>query len=506
MVPTITEVRTDNIREKISGELLARVSEVILRATGLYFSKKNFADLTQRLRSAARDMAYGNTEELVQAILSASLDGEMRDHLTGYLTTGETFFFRDASLHETLEKRLLPSLLTFKDRGQRYIRIWSAGCASGEEAYSLAILFDRLLSGNAQWNLSIKATDINREALKKAQAGVYTQWSFRNTPDWVKERYFTKTREGRYEILPRIREMVTFSYLNLAEDHYPSLINNTNAMDIIFCRNVLMYFAPDYFASVIRRFYRCLTEGGWLIVSPVETSPFLFSRFRTHRYGDVTMYRKDYRYKKHTREQRKSTTTTSTQAISFVKSEKFEEIFGKTPLKGKNSSMPRGSTIARDESKQHVQEREKKEKNKVGDSGQNTSEAVKALVTGARLRANEGALDEALVLCDQAIDADALNSSLYFLKAMILGEMNRVDDAVQFLKRVIYLDSRHIMAHFSLGNMTSDTAVAERHYTHALDLLRSYGDGDIVRESEGMTARRLREIITVVEGRRSEKR
>ncbi len=107
------------------------------------------------------------------------------------------------------------------------------------------------------WDISILATDINPRFLQKATQAIYTEWSFRDVPVGIKEAYFVKTREGRYRISPQIRKMVAFSYHNLAEDNYPSVSNSTAEMDLIFCRNVIMYFAEEPRKKVIRNFYQC---------------------------------------------------------------------------------------------------------------------------------------------------------------------------------------------------------------------------------------------------------
>jgi chemotaxis protein methyltransferase CheR len=136
----------------------------------------------------------------------------------------------------------------------------------------------------ANWHITILATDINGLFLEKAAAGIYSEWSFRGAPGWVKERYFKKIREGRYEILPSIREMVKFTQLNLVEGHDPSPANLTSAIDLVLCRNVLMYFVPWQVNRVLDNFYSCLIDDGWLIVSPTEisylqTTPFSMVNF-----------------------------------------------------------------------------------------------------------------------------------------------------------------------------------------------------------------------------------
>ncbi|MBI4560528.1 MAG: hypothetical protein HY724_00680 [Candidatus Rokubacteria bacterium] len=137
-------------------------------------------------------------------------------------------FLQGRPTFEALEQRVLPDLIAARrSAGILRFRFWSAGCATGEEPYSLAILLDRLLPDSSDWALTILATDINPEALEAAQRGRYRQWSLRDTPPWIPDRYFRSRDAGTFELDPRIRHMVTFALLNLAEDVYPDVVTNT---------------------------------------------------------------------------------------------------------------------------------------------------------------------------------------------------------------------------------------------------------------------------------------
>jgi chemotaxis protein methyltransferase CheR len=206
---------------------------------------------------------------------------------------GETYFFRDKQSFDAIEQHVLPALLRARETGERRLRIWSAGCCTGEEPYSIAMLLDRLLPSAETWHITLLATDINPAFLRKAAEGEYGEWSFRSTPDWIRDRYFHPRRGGRFKLDDQIRKRVTFSYLNLADDAYPSLTSNTNAMDIIFCRNVLMYFDAKHARTVVENLRRALVDGGWLIVSPAETSSALFSSFTTVEFEGAILYRND---------------------------------------------------------------------------------------------------------------------------------------------------------------------------------------------------------------------
>ena len=227
----------------IAAEALwPRVSNVIADRLGLHFPPERRADLQRGLADAAGEWGLPDSEACAQWLLSAPLTKAELQTLASHLTIGETYFFRDQKSFDVLAENILPPLLQARRKSERRLRIWSAACCTGEEPYSLAILLDRLIPDLPDWQVTILATDINPRFLQKAAAGVYGDWSFRDSPDWLKERYFNRTADGRYAILPKIRKRVTFAPLNLVEDVYPSLATDTNAMDVIFCRNVLMYF------------------------------------------------------------------------------------------------------------------------------------------------------------------------------------------------------------------------------------------------------------------------
>ena len=234
-----------------------------------------------------------DVQTCIRRLVSAQLTKEQAELLVSHLTIGETYFFRDKNCFETLQTHILPTLINSRQGREQRLRVWCAGSSTGEEPYTVAILLQRMIADLAEWNITILATDINPASLRKGAHGEYGDWSFRDTPHWVKEKYFTASSDGRRMISDTIRKMVAFVPLNLAQDSYPSLSNNTNAMDLIFCRNVLMYFAPEQIRKVIDKFRHSLVDGGWLIVSPCETSHDLFTEFSTVQLNNMILYRKN---------------------------------------------------------------------------------------------------------------------------------------------------------------------------------------------------------------------
>ena len=276
----------------ISDILLSRLSDFVATAMGLHFPKECWGDLERGILNVARNFRFNDPEQCVHWLLSSSITKHQIEILASYLTVGETFFFREQKSFEALEKNILPAVINARRETDQRLRIWSAGCCTGEEPYSIAISLAKLIRDLTEWNITILATDINPHFLKKATHAEYKEWSFRSTPPKIKESYFI-CKDRHYAILPHLKKLVNFSYLNLAEDVYPSLVNSTNGMDIIFCRNVLMYFTPEQSVKVIKNLYHSLVDGGWLLTSPSDASSAFYSQFVPVSFPGVTIYKKE---------------------------------------------------------------------------------------------------------------------------------------------------------------------------------------------------------------------
>src|SRR5690606_20434759 len=171
--------------------LLRRLKDRLAQQVGLSFTGKGWHDFEVRISAAAKEAGVADIAQFIDQLLAAPLSKELVRILARHLTVGETYFFRDQPGFAALENNLLPELLQ-RRQSDRRLRIWSAGCCTGEEAYSVAILLDRLLPDQQGWNILITATDINEDFLQAAQRGIYGEWSFRGTPDWVRQQYFKR--------------------------------------------------------------------------------------------------------------------------------------------------------------------------------------------------------------------------------------------------------------------------------------------------------------------------
>ncbi len=491
----------------LSEQRLGQLGEAVELRLGLRFPRDRWPDLARGVEAAARELGIEDIHSFLGRLLAASTENHEIQILASHLTVGETYFFRDENHFRILEEQILPPLIRSRRGTERRLRIWSAACASGEEAYSIAILLTQLIPDLADWNITVIATDINPRFLRKASEGVYSDWSFRNAPSWLKQRYFRQNKEGLFELLPHIKKMVAFSYLNLAEDAYPTLLSNTNATDLIVCRNVLMYLAPATAQEVIHRFHRSLRDGGWLLVAASETSHVLFSKFETVEFPGSFFYRKSsdqpghvgasangtvvedgsffppFEFRFPPEQQSERATSISHQDLQPLLSETFEP---------ENANAYKEALALYDEGRYS----DAADKLNLFSSGEGTD--TKALSLLARVYANQGMLGEAFACSERAIADDKLTPSLYYLRATILHEQNRVDEAVSSLKQALYLDPGFVLGHFALGNhalIQGRYKHAKKHFDNALQLLVRYPVEEVLPESEGITAGRLAEII-----------
>jgi chemotaxis protein methyltransferase CheR len=488
----------------ISDQQLSRLSDFIDENMGLHFPRRRWSDLQRGLTAASLEFGFDDVADCAQWLMSATLTKAQLEILASHLTVGETYFFRERKSFATLADHILPELIRSRGGVDRRLRIWSAACCTGEEPYSFAILLHQTIADWKHWNLTLLATDINPRFLRKAAAGVYGRWSFRDTQDSIIDRYFQKTADGRFEIVPEIKAMVSFAQLNLADDVYPSLVNGTNAMDVILCRNVLMYFSAHQAGKIIQKLYRAQADGGWLVVSPSESSHVLYRPYLTINFPGVIFYRKGAPQTPSMDAPALENASLVSERASGAKRSFVPEIESQpqgptptAPVEPSDSAEP-GLTSYAEAAALYEDGKytEATEKLVQLASGRLPPPQVFSLLV--RALANQGKLSEALDWCDQGIAADKLNPSAHYLRAIVLQEQGADENAMDSLQRALYLKQDFVLAHFALANLArrcGKDKTADKHLANALELLRVCPTEAVLPESEGMTAGRLTEII-----------
>ena len=269
--PVLSESHLDEIRT-----LIEQRSAILLDA-----SRERF--FSTRVREFLGEKELPDGAELLRAVRGSSIEYEA---LLERLLTQETSFFRYPAVYEALQKKILPEVQERKVwHNPRTLRIWSAGCSTGEEPYSIAITVTDSLKFAEAWEIEILATDISRRALRHAERGLYAKRSLQHVEERHVDAHFESTKHG-YQIRQRMRRMISFAQMNLAEAPY------VGKLDCIFCMNVLMYFSEERRLQILRRFYDALEPGGFFVLGHSETLSNLPMKFESVVLGDCRIYRK----------------------------------------------------------------------------------------------------------------------------------------------------------------------------------------------------------------------
>jgi len=262
---------------------LSEIRMLIEERTGIHFDESRERFLSTRVREHMHERGYARMSELLQAVRKTNVE---YDSLLERMLTQETSFFRYPAVYEAFEKRVLPEIHVSKFwNNPRTLRVWSAGCSTGEEPYSIAITIADSLSFADAWNVEILATDVGKQALKIAGKGVYSGRSLSGVNEKQLAAHFTKV-ENKLHVKPRLKKMISFAPMNLASPVY------VGRMDLIFCMNVLIYFTEERRRALVQRFYEALEPGGYLFLGHSESISKMPVKFQAIVLGDCILYRK----------------------------------------------------------------------------------------------------------------------------------------------------------------------------------------------------------------------
>ena len=255
---------------------------------GIYFDQESKYILEKRLLQRLTDLALPTFYDYYHYLkYNRGKEQELMD-IMDVLTTNETYFFRESFQLKAFSDEIIPELIKSKAaRGNRSLRIWSAGCSTGEEPYTIAMLLSTNpdLSG---WNIEIIGTDISQKVLQKARRAVYGKASFRATEDSDLERFFNQQDDG-FKVKDSIRELVTISHLNLFDTNRLIMLGK---FDLIFCRNVIIYFDHAAKKRVIESFHTSLYDGGFLLLGHSESLMNISTLFTLRHFKNDLIYQK----------------------------------------------------------------------------------------------------------------------------------------------------------------------------------------------------------------------
>lgn len=272
----------------MSDEEFRLLRDFIYKHCGLNFSEQSKYLLEKRLNKRLQQHALKNFKDYYYLLrYSPQKDQELTEAID-LLTTNETYFFREDFQLRTFVNEILPELRARKEKAKdRRLRIWSAGCSSGEEPYTLAMLLHDQ-PGLSDWQVEIVGTDISQRVLQMARKGVYGSASFRCTDSSYLKRFFSEI-DGKYKIDDRIKRMVTVSHLNLLDTSRVAMLG---MMDVVFCRNVIIYFDQQAKKRVVDSFYQRLHPEGFLLLGHSESLMNLSTSYTLRHFTDDMVYQK----------------------------------------------------------------------------------------------------------------------------------------------------------------------------------------------------------------------
>ena len=403
-----------------------RVDEFVRSAVGLRVREQDFVPLSLWCAERMRTLALPRIEQYEALLTDDSAAGRReRELLTVQFTTGESYFLRDQGQFDLLAATILPELIE-RRANERRLRIWSAGCAAGEEAYSLAMLIDELAPRLAGWNVLILGSDISTQALEKARRGEYGEWSFRALDAERKRRYF-QPRGNQWLIDPRLRDMVSFRKLDLVADRFPDAEDGLNDFDLILCRNVFIYLDSPAVSRITAKFGESLADGGILVTGHSELFGHETAPLRVRMFAQSAVFQKATQPEA---ENGLGEALAKAQSLALVSPAPAPIIARHAP----SAAQPVAPTVPMR-------------------AVPATAKDLDRLLQAAWQHADHGMPGEAEEYCRKAIMIAAFDPRPYFLLAQLAQERGDTAQAKTLLNKVIYLDPAFIAAYLELGGL-----------------------------------------------------
>ncbi len=280
-----------SITLKMDDKTFKSLRDFIYEKSGIYFSDNKKYLLETKILERIKERGFRDFNEYAYFLLYSKDYKEELKYLFNAITINETSFFRNRPQMEALKNHILPELVSLPDRQTfKTLTLLSAGCSTGEEPYTLAIICKEFVDTKAAgWRVMIEAGDLSEAALAQAREGVYNEYTLRNVPKEYLNKYFTKEGDN-YRIKDEIKRMVRFYHLNLTDDNQMRRITKK---DVIFCRNVMIYFDDAVKKKVVGHFYDILKIGGYLVIGHSESLHNITRAFKIVHFPGALAYKKE---------------------------------------------------------------------------------------------------------------------------------------------------------------------------------------------------------------------
>ncbi len=400
-----------------------RLRQLLSQRSGLHYTAHDRPMLDSRVSQQAMQHGFRSLVDYLNCLESRD-SAEVFQQLIEALTIGYTDFFRNRVHFDVLQKVVLPTLRQMPHPDAK-IKLWSAGCSTGEEAYSLAIAALETPELNG-WDFYVLGTDVNRKSLAAAQAGIYLERQLSGLSQSQRDQYFDRIGAGRYQVTRQVRQHVSFRYLNLVAEPFP--LASVRERDAIFCQNVIIYFNPDSVRRVIHDFYASLIAGGYLFLGFSESLWDVESDFQLVAVENAFIYQRP--------------------VVELVTVPEKALVSAEAAITPTKELMPVLTPSLK---------------------------TVSVELTEAQYMADRGFLKEAAVLAQQVLEPDETNVKAHVLLGDVYYRLGDVRRAQMELERAASLEPDQPMIYFKLGNMAVDngqTLQAQHHFQTVLNILQ----------------------------------
>ncbi|WP_243370327.1 protein-glutamate O-methyltransferase CheR [Geotalea sp. SG265] len=432
--------------DTLADETYRLFYQYLLRESGLHFERRNQKLLERGLLNRMAALQIDSFEEYYDYLVLHQESRQELKKLLPFLTIGETYFFRYHAHFEALGQILARMRAGLAHGEKLKLRLWSAGCSTGEEPYSLAITVMEAIPDWKKHDIAILATDIDNRALKRAREGVYSQWAMRVIEKRYLDRYFDRSGK-KFRINDEAKDLVRFAHHNLTTP--PPWGEET--FHAVFCRNVTIYFTIDTTRQIIEGLSRALVPGGYLFLGHSETMALISTRFERQSHDGSFYYRKKTATSETSGEPEMPPSPAPAQAKA--------RLVQATPVPTPNPPAP-ASPPPMDWEKRHLLAQELFREEKFAETAgllqdilQHRPGHTGALILYGFTLANDGRFTEALEACGKALKIDDLLPEAYYLKGLVYEMTERLPEACEEYRKAILLQHDLVMAHYQLSQL-----------------------------------------------------
>ena len=513
--------------------ILNRIAGLITTHAGIQFREQDYEHLREILRQRCHDCGLRSLDDyaelLVRELATVARQGHVSEsesppppewsNLFTQLTVNESYFFRDRNQFNLLTHKLLPEIMQRKQQqhqqagqqGLPSLRIWSAGCSTGEELYSIAIALCELNFPWQDWQTLLLGSDISMKALATAQQGIYSNWSFRQTDPVIQNRYF-RSKKQALQVRDDIRQQVTFQYGNLVSDRFPAAKSPIHDIDLILCRNVFIYFDHAAIAHTLSKFHHTLAADGLLVTGHTELYEQDMRNFQLKIFPESLVYQRRAVAAPARPAPRPPLSPPARTAVATTRARPVRQSFSQPLAVPPPAPHAPATPPARAEQRSaatlqsHLQKAQLSLDTKAYGNAIREATVIQsahpehfmAQLILAKAYANTGNHALAKQWCQSALGLRPHHLELHYLLAQIAEEEQDLDAAKTHLRRIIYLDAREFRAYLDLASLyrrENRPDQAQKMQRLALKTLRQLPGKTVVDADSGTTVNDWRQHL-----------